>query len=450
MKTGQTVRGSVRLVFDAVDGVTRIVEEMYRNIALASPPIGRAPQGPAPGMAGLVHAAIRQVSGATRVSLDALLEPFTELMDGAAPPGPAREAVIAAVNGVVGDHLKATGNPLAIPLQFRGADHARLPGDGSLREALPGATCHLLLTVHGSCMNDRQWTRNGYSHVRALSEAHGLTPVHLLYNSGLHISENGRELAHALQRLADRWPVPLETVTLLCLSMGGLVCRSAAAYAEEAGLAWRARLRTLVFLGTPHLGSYLERGGHWVNTVAEWSPYTAPLARLGWLRSAGITDLRHGSLRDEDWQGRDRFRDPLSDVRPVPLPVDVRCIAAAATRSASLEPAGRRLLSDGLVPVASALGRSGDARRRLDLAEGMTAVFTGLNHWGLLDDPRVSAFLLERAAPDSRTAPGPRGPGRGGGILVPEPAAATPERGAHGREEDEEGTGHGYRARRSS
>jgi len=408
MRTGQTVRGSLGLVFDAVDGVARIVEEMYRNIALAAPPIGRAPTGPAPGVAGVVHDAVRQVCGVTRVSVDALLEPFTELLDGAAPPGPLREAVIAAVNGVVGDHLEATGNPLAIPLQFRGKDHAPLPDDGPLEGAIRGATPHLLLAAHGSCMNDRQWTRNGHDHALALSEAHGLTPVYLLYNSGLHVSENGRQLARALQRLAERWPVPVETVTLLCHSMGGLVCRSAASCAEEAGLSWRARLRCMEFLGTPHRGSYLERGGHWLNTAAELSPYTAPLARLGWLRSAGITDLRHGSLRDEDWQGRDRFRDPLSDVRPVPLPGDVRCVAAAATRSAALEPHGRRLRSDGLVPVASALGRSGDPRRRLAFARERTRVFAGLNHWGLLDDPRVAGFLLEQAAP----GPGPAAVGR--------------------------------------
>jgi len=405
MKTGQTVRGSLSLIFDAVDGVTRIVEEMYRNIALASPPIGRAPTGPAPGMAGFVHETIRQVSGLTRVSVDMLLDPFMDLLDAAAPPGPAGEAIIAAVNGVVGDHLAATGNPLSIPLQFRRMDHARLPDDGSLDTALPGATPHLLLAAHGLCMNDRQWTRNGHNHLRALSEAHGFTPLYLLYNSGLHVSQNGRQLAPALQRLVDRWPVPVETVTLLCLSMGGLVCRSAAAYAEEQGLPWRARLRCMAFLGTPHLGSYLERGGHWLNTVAELSPYTAPLARLGWLRSGGVTDLRHGSLRDEDWQGRDRFRDPLSAMTPVPLPPDVRCLAAAATRSAAVGPNGRRLLSDGLVPVASALGRSDNPVRRLGFAEEDTGIFTGIGHWGLLDDPRVAAFLLERCVVEGEKGP---------------------------------------------
>lgn len=33
-------------------------------------------------------------------------------------PSPRREAFIAALNGVWGDHLVATGNPLAIPMSF--------------------------------------------------------------------------------------------------------------------------------------------------------------------------------------------------------------------------------------------------------------------------------------------------------------------------------------------
>ncbi len=400
MKTGKSIRGSARLVFDAVEGLTHIVEEMYRNIEASSPPIGNAPTGPARGNAGVVHAAVRGINGLTRESIDAVLAPLTDTLDELAPPGPGREAVISALNGVVGDHLEATDNPLAIPMQFRRRGRAVGLDTAALHEEIPDATSHLLIVVHGLCMNDRQWTRQGHNHADALAAAYDATPVHLLYNTGRHISDNGRDFAHQLQSLIDGWPVPVETVSILAHSMGGLVSRSAVAYADEAALPWRARLRRMVFLATPHLGAALERSGHWVNTLAELSPYTAPLARLGWLRSSGITDLRYGSLLEVDWQGRNRFQDPLSAPTPVPLPADVRCVAVAATMSETIGQLGDRLLGDGLVPVASALARSSNAQRRLAFMADDTRVFTGMNHWELLSDPQVCDFLLTRLALD--------------------------------------------------
>lgn len=65
--------------------------------------------------------------------------------------------------------------------------------------------------------------------------------------------------------------------------------------------------------------------------VVESTPYTAPFGLLGRIRSAGITDLRPGSLLDEDWQGRDRFAHGEDVRRPVPLPEGVACFAIAGT-----------------------------------------------------------------------------------------------------------------------
>jgi len=75
--------------------------------------------------------------------------------------------------------------------------------------------------------------------------------------------------------------VPIDEIAIVAHSMGGLVARSAHHYATLGGLAWRGKLRKLVFLGTPHHGAPLERGGHWIDILLEATPYTAPLARLG-------------------------------------------------------------------------------------------------------------------------------------------------------------------------
>jgi hypothetical protein len=155
----------------------------------------------------------------------------------------------------------------------------------------------------------------------------------------------------------------------------------------------------MVFLGTPHHGAPLERAGNWVDIVLGATPYAAPFARLGKVRSAGITDLRHGCLLDEDWVGRDRFARRADRRQPVPLPEGVRC----ATVAASLGPPGgglkQRLLGDGLVPLDSALGQHADPLRCLHFPEEWQWVGYGINHLQLLEHPQVFAQLLRWLGP---------------------------------------------------
>jgi hypothetical protein len=165
--------------------------------------------------------------------------------------------------------------------------------------------------------------------------------------------------------------------------------------ANEYGLHWPARIDDLVFLGTPHHGAPLERAGNWIDIVLGATPYAAPLARLGKVRSAGITDLRHGNLVDSDWCGRDRFarggdrRLPL----PLPLPDGMRCYALAATTGDRAGDTRDRLVGDGLVPVASALGRHTSPGRRLDFAPERQCVIPRTGHLDLLGSPEVYARL---------------------------------------------------------
>jgi pimeloyl-ACP methyl ester carboxylesterase len=234
-------------------------------------------------------------------------------------------------------------------------------------------------------MNDLQWTRQGSDFGAALFRDLGYTPLHLHYNSGLHTSINGRAFASLLEVLLQQWPEPLKEFVILAHSMGGLVARSAYYYGMAVGQAWPQRLRKLVFLGTPHHGSLLERGGNLIDVSLGLSPYTAPFASLGKLRSAGITDLRYGNLLDEDWQGFDRF-DHAGDLRhPVPLPEGVRCYAIAANVGKKT----RNILGDGMVSVNSALGRHKDPELTLSFSPSQQWVGYGMNHWDLLSQPAV-------------------------------------------------------------
>ena len=146
------------------------------------------------------------------------------------------------------------------------------------------------------------------------------------------------------------------------------------------------RSNKLVCLGAPHHGAPMERIGNWVDFVVARTPYAAPFGRLGKIRSAGVTDLRYGNLRDEDWQGRDRFaREPEDRRRPIPLPKGVACYAIAATTAASPGGLEDRFVGDGLVPVASALGRHADPALALDFPASRQWVARETGHLDLLD-----------------------------------------------------------------
>ena len=180
--------------------------------------------------------------------------------------------------------------------------------------------------VHGSCMSDRQWCRSGHDHGAELARDLGYQAVYLHYNSGRHVSTNGREFAGQLESLVSGWPAPLDEIVIVAHSMGGLVTRSACHHAEVSHLTWRAKLRTMVFLGTPHHGAPLERGGNWLDFLLGVSRYSAPLAQLGKIRSAGVTDLRFGNVLDEHWEGRDRFEKGADRRSPLPLPERCRVL----------------------------------------------------------------------------------------------------------------------------
>jgi pimeloyl-ACP methyl ester carboxylesterase len=172
-------------------------------------------------------------------------------------------------------------------------------------------------------------------------------------------------------------------------SMGGLLARSACHHGRLDGHAWLKHLRQMVFLGTPHLGAPLERGGNWVNVVLELSPYTAALARLAKIRSAGITDLRHGSILDEDWQHGDRFAHAKSKKSTMSLPQGVQCFAIGASISKAGGDPKKPRLGDGLVPLQSALGRQKNSRGGLDFPASQQWVAYGMNHLDLLDGAEV-------------------------------------------------------------
>lgn len=267
------------------------------------------------------------------------------------------------LNGLVGDALDPA---LTLPMTLR------VRGERS--------DCAVVF-LHGLMETDRSWGERPYGD--RLAAELGCTPVYVRYNTGRHISENGRELAELLRDELG-WA---QRIALVGHSMGGLVARSAAHQAALAGHAWPARVTHVISLGTPHLGAPLAQGVHWLAHALGRLPETRPLADFFRRRSAGIRDLRAGSLVDDDWRGRDPDALRADALAEVPLLEGAtHCFVSATLTRDARHPLGR-LLGDVLVLTPSASGRS--RTRRVGFRDEDGFAVGGAHHFALLDHPEV-------------------------------------------------------------
>ena len=373
--------GTSRLILAGVNGMTDVVEGMHRNISGLAPIVGPSRPGPTRGITGLVYRNIRRVSALVGTSLELSLTQLEPLLpaDGSSA---GRDAARSALNGVLGDYLATTDNPLAIPMQLTDGETPLISGGAPLRAPVPEPSGRVLIMVHGLCMNDRQWCRNDHDHGRALAAELGFTPLYLRYNSGRPVADNGQDFADLLEQLVHQWPVAVTELVILGHSMGGLVSRSALRSGRLAGHRWPEFLSKMVFLGTPHLGASLERWGTGLDTLLGISPYSAPIGHIGKVRSAGIRDLGEGNIGGGKESSAGEH-----------LGKAVRYFAVAAT----IRPAHREGLAsgfgDGLVSLRSALGKHRHRDRSLAIPAAHQAIIDQTNHFDLLASKRVYQCL---------------------------------------------------------
>jgi hypothetical protein len=330
----------------------------------------------------LVRAGIAIVGTAAVAALDSVERTRTARPWTGTPRG---RHLAGLLNGAVGDHLHDRYRLLASPMRIRvdGADVA--PDAATLRRHYPAARPRVVVLVHGVIETEEWWS----APVRAddfgarLSRDLGCSSVHVRYNSGRHISDNGTELADLLDELIAAWPVPVRELALVGHSMGGLVARSALHQAFAQGRAWPRRTRHLVCLGSPHTGAPLERAANTVTALLRGFDESAPIAALLAGRSAGIKDMRYGSLHRQDWHGRDADAVHRAAPHPYQPPDGVEHCNVAATVGRAPGPLGH-WVGDLLVPTASALAPTPPAR---------TCLVPGVTHRGLLTDDGVYAQL---------------------------------------------------------
>lgn len=396
------LRAVAQLATQATRGVATMAEGVHQAV-WSTMGVAGAGKAKTRGITGFVYRTVHGVTELVGKGLEVAftkLEPLLESLVDAPPDTPEREAVLAALNGVLGDQLEQSHNPLATPMTLR--YQGQVLNLNALPPAIPGATGKVLLLVHGLCMNDLQWTpgepaADGKAVANlgaALESELGYTPIYLRYNTGRHTSHNGRELAAMLEQLLAHWPVSVKELTCVVHSMGGLVIRGAAHYARQDGLRWPRQLKNIVFLGTPHHGAPLERAGNWVDVVLGATLFSKPFAKLGQLRSAGITDLRYGHVLDADWVGHDRFKRKPDSRQPLPLPEGVACYTVAATLAKPRSLLAERLVGDGLVPLRSALGQHDAPEHNLHFAKDRQTVVYRMNHMEMLCSPVVRDQVL--------------------------------------------------------
>ena len=396
------LRGLAKLATQATLNVTKIAEGVTQSVwSTLGAPSGKD-KDQTRGITGLVYKSIQgvaQLVGKGTESLLTSLQPLLDKIDQEPQESAPREAVLAALNGVMGDRLVESDNPLATPMTLR------FNNEALNWEAMPDTallTGKVLIVVHGLCMNDLQWTvqnqGESLNHAETLATKLGYTPVYVRYNTGLHTSQNGQTLSNQLELLSALWPTPLTEISVLVHSMGGLVTRSAVHAAQQSKRQWVKKLKNIVFLGTPHHGAPLEKAGNWIDVLLGVTPYSAPFKRLVELRSSGITDLRFGNVLDSDWQDQDRFKPKTKEEHVarehLPLPENIACFTVAATMASKRSLLADRLIGDGLVPLNSALGVHSDPTRNLVFAKSSQMVVYRTNHMAMLGSAEVGEQLV--------------------------------------------------------
>lgn len=312
------------------------------------------------------------------------------------PLVPPLHMLVSALNGVMGDHLVYDCNPLALPMLVY--DRHGKVFTGELRG-------RVVIFVHGLCMDTHSWYPSKYQSMgEQIYRQQDCTILYLSYNTGRRISLNGRSFSNLLNDLCIKNP-DISHLDIIGHSMGGLVARSALFYGKQAGYNWILLVDHLMCLGSPHQGALLERLGYMVIDKVGKIPFAGTVARLGDLRSAGIIDLRWGSIRDDDWEHLKSGRrgDFADNRRPAPLPSNIKAYFIAGTiERENIHSKARETVGDYLVSVKSALGEHANPEYQLNVPPERKVVLYGVDHMQIQYSQRVIDHVLAWLAPATK------------------------------------------------
>ena len=429
--------GSRALLFDVIEETTNLVEESHTSAAnRAMRPFGLVGRLAAPAKAiHNIHAAtattvyesVRKTSrgvetllhvGAEAVSDSMLAERLAteqpeqhtpQRSDAASLRSWRFDQAEAHLNGIYGDYLARQQNPLDLGMTLRQDGRIVTLDPASLAESYANATPKLCIFVHGLCCTEWMWSLAaeefygdpGTTFGSMLAHDHGYTPCYLRYNSGKHVSENGRALSALLTELLALFPIDVEEIVLVGHSMGGLVARSAAHYGCANDEAWLKKLTSVICIGAPNLGAPWEQAAGVLGGLLSSIDLlgTRIPARVLNTRSAGIKDLRHGYTLDEEWQGKSTDGWPSNHRKKTPMVDGVGYYFVASTSTGDPNHPVALLIGDLLVRLPSAKGEALRSERTVEFHAGRQ--LAGINHFHLASHPQVYSVIEEALKGDT-------------------------------------------------
>lgn len=307
--------------------------------------------------------------------------------------------IVPILNGLHGDLMAKKGHPALINISFR--NKARNISLENLKDIYDFSNYggKVIIIVHGLMNDESIWQSEPVDTVQRLGSAiekeSMANILYVRYNTGLHISENGRSLSNLIQEFIEIYQTEIKELNLICHSMGGLVSRSACYYANAQSQNWTYLLKRVFLIGVPNEGSYLARVAYMTQYFfRKMDPSeNSSIAKFFDVRSNGIKDLSFGYLVDEDWQNkRDGNDKNIEPTKVFPLPdVDYFLIAATVAE----ENQKSRIFTffgDGLVEKQSALSSLFNTNSMVTGKVEMK-LFPNENHLTLLDSKDVFEFV---------------------------------------------------------
>lgn len=217
-EVGSAIEGGLKLAGDTFEQAASRVHEFHRAISdMPFKAVGTATLSSSKPIESvhneitdLVYSAVKEVGkGVFNGAAWAVKQANQGLATQNRRPSRRVAAINSAINGLLGDHLSATRNPIEIKTGFYQDGHLLGLEQDELIQAFPDAKSSLVVFVHGLCCNEDSWflyhkpeALHTVPYGPRLAHHFDVTPLYLRYNTALQIS-NTRG-THA-QYTADRF-----------------------------------------------------------------------------------------------------------------------------------------------------------------------------------------------------------------------------------------------------